>query len=131
MSKNKGWIQSKKIFLLGAFVFLTVFFEFGCVKTAKIQGGLFGMWETSAPKYEGCYFSLGRYTLDFRTKEETTNTYYIKRIKRRTSYEEGRTLYIIIYENKEGQEMEMPLYYYEEENAIRFKNQEKILWTRR
>ena len=119
------------MFLLVAFVFLAILFESGCVQTAKIQEGLFGMWETTAPKYEGCYFSLGRYQLDFKTVDNTINTYYIKRIKRKPSLEEGRSMYIIIYETKEGNEMEMPLYYYEEENSIRFKNQEKILWTRR
>ena len=82
---------------------------------------------TRSNQYDGCYFSLGRYSIDFRTKEDTIDTYYIKRIKRKTTCEEGRTLYIIIYENNEGSEFKLPIYYYEDDNVIRFNNQEKIV----
>ena len=106
---------------------------FGCqVRQDKtIPEELMGKWETSAPRYEDCSFELKDELIIFNKGINFVNLNHIKRIERFP--DKQRVSYNIIYEDKQGQEYKLALFYFKTPNGgvIRFKNQKEIEWTKK
>ena len=106
---------------------------FGCqMRTVKtVPEELRGQWETSAPLYVDCTFELRDKLIIFRKGTTYIDINHVKEIE--ISPEKGRVLFIITYENKEGGEYKLSLFYFETEkgDVIRFKNQQQLNWTRK
>ena len=105
---------------------------FGCQSKgpATVPDELLGVWETSAPKYENCFFRLTKDTLTFANIDlDNIDVNSISKIEK--IHREKGILYTIHYENREGQEYKF-LFYYDpfRGGAIRFKNQEQIEWRK-
>jgi len=120
--------RSKKI----VFVLAVIFFSLGCQsKDSRIvPGELRGVWKTSAPKYEGCYFELTEDEIIF-NNENFINAMHINSIKNiEKIIPRKRILYTIVYEDKNEQEYELSFYYDPSRNVIRYKNQQEIAWKK-
>lgn len=106
---------------------------FGCEsrELETFPGELLGVWETSAPRYQDCFFELAKHLIIFANLTAIDNI-QVNCIQEIEEIRKGRRrLYIIHYEDAEGQEYEFPLYYDPVRGGvIRFKHQEQILWTK-
>jgi hypothetical protein len=105
---------------------------FGCQskEPATVPDELLGVWETSAPKYENCFFELTKDTLIF-TNRDIDNIDVNSILKIEKIHREKEILYTVHYENREGQEYKFPFYYDPlRGGAIRFKNQKQIEWRK-
>jgi hypothetical protein len=89
---------------------------------------LVGEWHTEDPNYSGRSFDISLVSISFATGGGTATTGFIKEIKEVS--EGGRTLYTISY-MADGMPNEVSFYYDAAKGkAIRFKNQEKAVWTK-
>lgn len=106
---------------------------FGCQskKVSTFPDEVLGVWETSAPKYEDCFFELARNLIIFANLTAIDNI-QVNCIQEIEEIRKGkRLLYVIHYEDAKGQEYKFPLYYDPSKGGvIRFKNQEQVEWTK-
>ena len=106
---------------------------FGCQfrEPTSLPVGLLGVWETSTPRYEGCFFELTKDLVIFvnRSVSEICDVNTISKIE--TTREEKKILCTIHYKGCEGQKYKFSFYYDPSEcGAIRFKNQTHIKWVK-
>lgn len=120
-----------KIKILILITIVTVFLGCQVFRDKTIPEELIGLWETSEPRYEDCTFELKDEMIIFNNYPEYTNINYITDIEK--SPEKDRVLYHIHYEDQEGQEFKLSLFYDKtaDVGVIRFKNQKEIIWTKR
>jgi hypothetical protein len=114
-------------------IFIFFFILFGCqcsIKTTAPED-LIGVWKTSAPQYEDRFFEMKKDEIIFGTGPGTFDSHVINKVEMgKVRGEEGK-LYTIYYKNQEGVEDKFSFYYNPGKGgAIRFKNQEKIVWTK-
>ena len=122
----------KKKILLATLIAFSVFLATGCKEKGTIPDELMGEWQTTEPKYEGCYFDVTKLTVAFKPKDAEIYSNIISDVKREEDPEEDRILYTIFYKDESGKIYQLALYYYPNENGvIRFKHQQKIVWTKR
>jgi len=98
----------------------------------SIPPEMLGVWKTSAPKYEGCFFELAKDKVSFANKNylESFVIHKISKIKITTPSVE-KLLCTVYYKGSEGQEYEFSFYYDPSDGgSIRFKNQTTIKWVK-
>ena len=126
-------MRSKRILL--ALAMLAAIFGSQCEETRTVPGELVGVWETSAPKYKGCYLELTEDLIIFANRAHLEKK-DVNRISGIKKSDRGKdVLYTVSYqvhfENKGGQECKFSFYYDPSEGgAIRFKNQLRIKWRK-
>lgn len=126
-------MRSKRILL--ALAMFAALFGFQCEKSKTVPGELIGVWRTSAPKYEDCYFQLTEDLIIF-ANEAHLDKKDVNRISGIKKTDRGKQVlytfsYEFYYEGKEGQECKFFFYYDPSEGgSIRFKNQLKIKWKK-
>jgi hypothetical protein len=119
-----------KVFLIG-FIILALLGGNSCKKELAVPDELLGVWETSEPKYEGCYFEVTKDEIIIKDIEEDINFFKITKIEAEEDPEENFVTYIITHAYPEGPPFELSfLYFPGEEDTIRFKNQTNIVWVR-
>jgi hypothetical protein len=120
-----------KVFLIG-FIILALVGGNSCKKELVVPEELLGVWETSDPKYEGCYFEVTSEDIIFKDVEEDVNFFKITKIEAEQGPDEDFVTYLITYADLEGPPFEQPVLYFPgEEGTIRFKNQTNIVWVKR
>ena len=123
--------MKEKVFLVG-FIILALLGGNSCKKEMVIPDELIGVWETSEPKYEGCYFEVTKDEIIIKDIEENLNFYKITKIEAEKDPSEEFITYVITYIDLEERDYEFPILYFPgEEGAIRWKNQTNIVWTKR
>lgn len=119
--------------ILSFLLFLTITGTGGC-QGSKEKGGaeeLTGIWETAEPRYAGCTFEIKEQQIIF---ENPVSPLSINRIVGTKSSPEGSmTLYEIEYEDRQGLEYTLSLYFHrgKEGEVIWFKNQKGVKWIRK
>ena len=90
-----------------------------------------GVWETSEPRYENCTFELKDEMIIFNNFPDYSKIHFITDIDK--SPGKDSVLYDIHYEDQEGLEYKLSLFYVKAANGgvIQFKNQKGITWTKR
>ncbi len=122
----------KRKIILVAFITLAVFSANGCGEKGTIPDELIGEWQTTEPKYEGCYFEVTKLTVAFKPKDAEIYSNIITNVKGEEDPNEEHILYTIFYKDESGKIYQLSLYYYPEINgAVRFKNQTEIVWIRK
>jgi len=93
-----------------------------------VPGQLVGEWHTEDPNYYGRSFEINLVSISFGTGEGKVTTGFINNIK---EVREGvRVLYTISY-TQDDVPSEVSFYYdVAKGEVIRFKNQEKVVWTK-
>jgi len=113
---------------------LLIFCGYACKKKIVVPGELLGVWKTTDPTYEGCYFDIKEDRVAIKTIEGTVNVNTITGVKKDKKLStEDRICYIISCLTPDKVKDELRLYYFpkEEPAVIRFVNQEeKIAWTK-
>jgi hypothetical protein len=126
-------MRSKGILL--ALVIFSSLFGFQCEESKTVPGELIGVWRTSAPKYEDCYFQLTEDLIIF-ANEAHLDKEDVNRISGIKKTDRGKEVlyavsYDVYFETKGGQECKFSFYYDPSEGgAIRFKNQLQIEWKK-
>ena len=126
-------MRSKGILL--ALVMFASIFGSQCEETVTVPGELVGVWETSEPKYKGCYLELTEDLIIFANRAHLDKK-DVNRISGIKKTDRGKQIlytfsYEFYYEDKRGQECKFSFYYDPSEGgAIRFKNQLKIKWKK-
>jgi hypothetical protein len=119
--------------LKGFVGFLIVTALLGCEiwKNKAIPEELLGVWTTSAPRCEDCLLVIKDGVIIFQNGISYIDINYIKDIKKFP--ENGKTLYIIYYDDIEGVDNKLSLFHSKTAGGgvIRFKNQRKVKWTRK
>ena len=118
-----------KIFLIG-FIILALLGGSSCQKEIVVPNELLGVWETSAPKYEGCYFEVTKDEIIFKDIEGDINFFKISKIETEQDPNEEFITYIITHDLEERAYDLALLYFPGEEGTIRFKNQTNIVWVK-
>ena len=116
------------IILLAAFTLL-----FACQAEEKtIPDELLGVWQTSEPKYDGCFFKIGKNSIIFLNKYELSiDSNIISKTEIVPPEGEQHTLYTIYYYKEGEEEYQFSFYYYPEEGgSIYLKNQIEIKWQK-
>jgi hypothetical protein len=119
-----------KVFLVG-FIILALLGGNSCKKELVVPDELLGVWETSEPKYEGCYFEVTSDEIIIKDREEDVNFFKITKIEAEEDPDEDFVTYIITHADPEELPRELSLLYFPgEESTIRFKNQTNIVWVK-
>jgi hypothetical protein len=98
----------------------------------SLPTGMFGVWKTSEPRYEGCFFELRKDKITFANKAfaESFMIHKVSKVEIKTPITE-KLLCTVYYEGTEGQEMQFTFYYDPADGgSIRFKNQADINWKK-
>ena len=120
--------MKKKRFIPILMVLTTIFLGCQGGKIQSVPDKLQGVWKTSEPGYADSSFELRLNTLIFGLGEGKFDSYYINYLKRNR---DGKsTVYTIYYEDKEGEEYILSMFYYEDNDVIKLQYQEHIIWTR-
>ena len=119
-----------KVFLV-VFIILTLLGGYSCKKELIVADELLGVWVTSDPKYEGCYFEVTEDEIVIKDIEEDVNFFKITKIEAEQDPNEDFITYIITHADQEGLPFELSVLYFPgEEGTIRFKNQTNIVWVK-
>jgi hypothetical protein len=98
----------------------------------SIPPEMLGVWGTSEPKYEGCFFELTKDKVSF-ANEAYLESFVIHKISKIeiTTPKVEKLLCTVYYKGSEGQEYEFSFYYDPSDGgSIRFKNQITIKWVK-
>ena len=87
---------------------------------------LWGEWRTTDPSYADRAFELDNVCINFTTGEGTISVGFVKDVKEIS--EGNRTLYTVSYTVDDAPNEVS--FYYEPNNGLWFKNQEKVVWKR-
>lgn len=90
---------------------------------------LIGAWETSAKGYEEGMLVFTKTGVAFSVGAEHVDAQAIRRLE--LSPEGLRTLYTVVYGDSRSDEQTLSFYYHMKEQAITFKNQSRLVWTRK
>jgi len=127
----KGVIDQVKIERI--IVILSIAALFGCqiFSNRDVPEELVGLWETSVPRYENCWFQFEDKMVIVQNRLSDVDFYHITDIE--VSTEDEKTLYNIYYKDGHGGEYRFSLYYLKgpHRDVIRFKHQEEIAWLKR
>ena len=94
----------------------------------QVPKELVGAWHTKDPNYADRTFEIDSVCINFTTGGGAVSTGFIKEVKEVS--EGSRTLYTISY-TVDNTPNEVSFYYDSNKgNSIRFKNQEKTVWTK-
>lgn len=98
---------------------------------AVVPERLSGVWETSEPRYAGCWFEIRDKRIIFNNGPMYKNANEITSIKGVSRNGVGR--YDIKYEDLDGEESTLSLIVYSTNkgDVIRFKHQYNIIWRRK
>ncbi len=121
--------KSRALFLALAFSMLFS----GCqIKESEtLPKELMGVWKSSAPKYADCTLELTKEFIVFTSGEFQgyINVNFIVKVEKKT--ERNHVLYIIHYENLDGQRFKFAFYHYPSQGAVlRPKNQLDMEWKK-
>jgi hypothetical protein len=92
---------------------------------------LMGVWTSAAPRFKDDTLELSKEHIVFTSGrfQGFISVNFIEKVEKRP--ERNHILYIIHYENVEGQEYKLSFYYYPEKgNVIRLKNQLEFVWRK-
>lgn len=110
-----------------------IFSGYACEKRIVVPEELLGIWKTTEPAYEGCYFDIKKDRINIKTAEGTeyVDTIIDVKINKKMSTED-RIYYILSCLTPDKVEDELRLHYFPKEKpvVIRFVNQEKIVWKK-
>jgi hypothetical protein len=127
-------MRSKRILL--ALAMFAALFGSQCREPWAVPDELVGVWETSEPKYKGCYFELTEDLMIF-VNEAHLEKRSVNRISGIKKTDRGKQVlytfsYEVHFEDEEGKKGKFSFYYDPSEGgAIRFKNQLEIKWIKR
>ncbi len=117
--------------LVAVLIFFIIILGCESKKIAGVPDNLIGAWGTSDPTYADRPFEIRKEEIIFHTGGGNFDTYRIKKIEVESAPQKGSSLYIIHYKILEGKVYKFSFYYDPAGNgAIRFKNQQEILWTK-
>jgi hypothetical protein len=116
-----------------AVIGLCMVFLFGCQlwEDRTLPPELMGIWQTSAPRYEGASFEFkGEWLIFTNEKQDYSSVNRIKSID--ATLGEDRTSYEIIYESKDGLEYQFDFYYVKTRKGgvIQFTTQDSVVWVK-
>ena len=117
-------------FMLVGFSFVLILALLLCTRQAEVAIDSFlGVWETSAPKYQDRFFEINKSAIIFGTGRGHSTAFKVDRVVK--TVEEKKTVYTILYNDVQGTDFKLAFYYSPNNGGvIRFKNQQKIEWTR-
>ena len=99
---------------------------FGCQQNVPVPPDLQGVWTTATPQYEGRYLSITEDSLIFGIGEgEVINNILEKKIER----ENNMVKYTFRYENLEGEQWTLSLFYNPISKRIQLQNRNEF-WER-
>lgn len=102
--------------------------SFMAPRSATIPDELVGVWNTEASRYADRAFQISKAMLVFHTGDGGFTAHPITRV--RTQEEDsGRTLYTVEYEADDAV-YEFSFFYLPTTGAIRFRNQQQLVWTK-
>jgi hypothetical protein len=120
-------ISSQLNILLIMFVVL-----YGCSSSEKTPPEeLIGIWETEAPRYDGCSIEINSNHIIFSNiHEDHIESNMISKIKK--SLKNGEATYDIDFSNKEGLEFSISFVYMKtsKHEIIHYKNQRDVKWIK-
>jgi hypothetical protein len=119
--------------LFAVLAILLIFSGYACKKKIVVPGELLGVWKTTEPAYEGCYFDIKEDRVSIKTIEGSVYVNTIIGVKEdKKMSTKDRIYYIISCLTPDKVKDELRLYYspIEKPGMIRFVNQEKIAWTK-
>ena len=104
----------------------------GCPsKITSVPENLIGIWRTESPNYADRIFELRKNEVVFQIGEGKFESHRITNIEKEENQKEKKILYILSYKGEKGHETKFLFYHYpEERGAIRFKNQQEMVWTK-
>jgi hypothetical protein len=119
---------------ISSFLFLlSVMTWTGCEAPAdrSVPLHLIGTWETSDRRYEGCLLEITSEQIVFQNPATGMTINFIRGI--RTTPVGQKSLYDILYHDREGAEFTLSLYYsrVREQDVIHFKHQSEMQWKRK
>jgi hypothetical protein len=97
-----------------------------------IHPEMMGVWKTSEPKYEGCFFELKKDEISFANAADVDSfvIYSVSKIQITTPIGE-KYLCTVYYQGYGGEKYEFTFYYDPSDGgSIRFKNQVAIKWVK-
>jgi hypothetical protein len=107
---------------------LALLFTYVKLRRVTVPPELVGTWRTADLKYANHPFEIGLVSINFGTGLGSVSTGFIEDIQ--STIEDGRTLYTISY-SVDGAQEQVSLYYVGgDDQTIRFKNQEQIVWKK-
>ena len=123
--KNDAWTTMKLGFVVSTAII------FGCwlwnPQLPQVPADLVGEWHTADPLYTDRGLVIDESTINFETGNGQVSVGFIDNIK--SVQVENRTLYTIKY-SVNGASNNVSFYYEGKDKTIRFKNQERTVWTK-
>jgi hypothetical protein len=117
----------------GILVLLSMMVWAGCQDSMEksVPLHLIGVWETSHPRYNDCLIEITAEQIIFQNPAIGININFIKGIL--TTPEGPKTLYDIHYQDREGGDFTLSVYYsrIRDQDMLQFKNQADLQWTRK
>ena len=124
--------KKSKVLLLCVLIIVTVFTALAAIysqKTTPIPDDLIGTWSTLSPQYAKRFFQIQKHVLVFGTGETMSDYGAISKVKK--AVQDENVLFTIYYESDQGGEQQFSFFYDAVDGGtIRFKNLQKIKWTR-
>jgi hypothetical protein len=125
--------RQKWLIRIGALFFLVLLaltLAHGASEKKNLPDLVLGVWQSSDAKYLDCFMEITPATIQFGNAQRGYLLYFV------SSYEEfneaGQTTYLIHYTDRKGVKYQMSMRYKPKpREGIYFKNQPKVLWSRR
>ena len=125
--------RQKWLIRVGALFFL-VLLAFTLARGASEKRGLpdplLGVWQSPDPHYADCYMEITPATIQFGNAQRGYLLYFVSSFQEVS--QDGQPTYLIFYTDLKGVKYQMSMRHAPKpKETIYFKNQPKVLWTRR
>ena len=111
-------------------IFTTILFGCQGGKMQSVPDELQGVWKPLDLRYADRSIEFSYDTIIFGIGEGEFDSNSINYLKMKRNRDERSTVYTIYYEDKEGEEYILSMFYYEDNDVIKLQYQEYIVWTR-
>ena len=127
-NRRQKWLI--RIGVLFPLILLGFTLAHGAGENKNLPADILGVWQTSADQYPDCYLEITPATVMFGNVEHGYVLYFVSFVEE--NHEGRQATYVVHYTDLDGAKYEMTIYYTPQPHeTVFFKNQEKVLWTRR
>jgi hypothetical protein len=125
--------RQKWLIRIGALFFLVLLafaLAQGASEKKNLPDLLLGVWQSSDPKYADCYMEITPATIQFGNARRGYLLYFVSYFQEVS--QDGQPTYLIYYTDMKGVKYQMSMRHTARpRETIYFKNQPKVLWSRR
>jgi len=112
------------------YIVIAHFFIFTDKAPPQLPEGIVGEWNSDDPRYQNCFMTISTNSFIIGGADWTLKSYGLKSFTEEAMTNDKGRLYTLLYEDKDGLELESHIYFDAEAGVLSYKNQRDVIWRK-